>query len=124
MGSRKANMIEKDGCLVRMVHLDRVARARVEGIPTRDLERLVLIYKALGDPTRLKMTMALKKGEMCVCDLAALLGISESAVSHQIRRLKDLALVKSRRDGQILYYSLDDHHVDEMIQVGLDHLRE
>jgi DNA-binding transcriptional ArsR family regulator len=124
MGSRKANMIEKDGCLVRMVHLDRVARARVEGIPTRDLERLVLIYKALGDPTRLKMTMALKKGEMCVCDLAALLGISESAVSHQIRRLKDLALVKSRRDGQILYYSLDDHHVDEIIQVGLDHLQD
>ncbi len=124
MGKRKANMIEQDGCLVRMVHLDRVARAREEGIPGRDLERLVLIYKALADPTRLKMTMALRNGEMCVCDLAALLGISESAASHQIRRLKDLALVKSRRDGQILYYSLDDHHVDEMIQVGLDHLRE
>jgi DNA-binding transcriptional ArsR family regulator len=124
MGSRKANMIEQDGCLVRTVHLDRVARAREEAIPGRDLERLVLIYKALGDPTRLKMTMALRRGEMCVCDLAALLGISESAVSHQIRRLKDLALVKSRRDGQILYYSLDDHHVDEIIQVGLDHLRE
>ena len=124
MGSRKANMIEQDGCLVRMVHLDRVARAREEAIPGSDLERLVLIYKALGDPTRLKMTMALRRGEMCVCDLAALLGISESAVSHQIRRLKDLALVKGRRDGQILYYSLDDHHVDEIIQVGLDHLRE
>ena len=124
MGNRKANMIEQDGCLVRTVHLDRVARAREEAIPGRDLERLVLIYKALGDPTRLKMTMALRRGEMCVCDLAALLGISESAVSHQIRRLKDLTLVKSRRDGQILYYSLDDHHVDEIIQVGLDHLRE
>ncbi len=124
MGNRKANVIEEDGCLVRVVHLDRVARAREEAISDRDLERLVLIYKALGDPTRLKVTMALKKGEMCVCDLAALLGLSESAVSHQIRRLKDLALVKSRRDGQILYYSLDDHHVDEMIQVGLDHLRE
>jgi DNA-binding transcriptional ArsR family regulator len=64
------------------------------------------------------------KGEMCVCDLAALLGISESAVSHQIRRLKDTALVKGRRDGQILYYSLDDHHVSDLIQVGLNHVRE
>ncbi len=61
---------------------------------------------------------------MCVCDLAALLGLSESAVSHQIRRLKDLALVKNRREGQILYYSLDDHHVGELIQVGLDHVQE
>ena len=124
MGKRKANLIEEDGCLVRMVHLDRVARAREEAIPVQDLERLALIYKALGDPTRLKMAMALKKGEMCVCDLAALLNLSESATSHQMRRLKDLALVKSRRDGQILYYSLDDHHVEELIQVGLHHLRE
>lgn len=124
MGARKANLIEEDGCLLRVVHLDRVARARREAIPDRDLEQLALTYKALADPTRLKLTMALRKGEMCVCDLAALLGLSESAISHQIRRLKDLSLVKSRRDGQILYYSLDDHHVEALIQVGLDHLRE
>ncbi len=124
MGKRKANLIEEDGCLVRMVHLDRVARAREEAIPDQDLERLALVYKALGDPTRLRMVMALRRGEMCVCDLAALLNLSESATSHQIRRLKDLALVKSRRDGQILYYSLDDHHVEELIQVGQDHLLE
>lgn len=124
MSPRKANLIEEDGCLVRMVHLDRVARARQEAIPNRDLERLALIYKALADPTRLKIAMALREGEMCVCDLAALLGLTESAVSHQIRRLKDLALVKGRREGQILYYSLDDHHVEGLIQVGLDHLHE
>lgn len=124
MGRRKANYIEEDGCLVRVVHLDRVAMAREEAIPDRDADRLVLIYKALADRTRLRMVMALRKGEMCVCDLAALLNLSESAVSHQIRRLKDLALVKSRREGQVLYYSLDDHHVDELIQVGLDHLGE
>jgi DNA-binding transcriptional ArsR family regulator len=124
MGKRKANLIQEDGCLVRVVHLDRVGRARKEAIPAHELERLALIYKALGDPTRLKMAMALRGGEMCVCDLAALLNLSESATSHQVRRLKDLALVKSRRDGQILYYSLDDHHVEELIQVGLDHLHE
>jgi len=123
-GKRKANFVEEDGCLVRIVHLDRVARAREEAIPDRDADRLVLIYKALADRTRLRMVMALREDEMCVCDLAALLNLSESAVSHQIRRLKDLALVKSRREGQVLYYSLDDHHVDELIQVGLDHLRE
>ena len=124
MSPTKANLVEEDGCQVRMVHLDRVARAREEAIPERKLDRLALIYKLLGEPSRLKMAMALRGGEMCVCDLAALLGISESAVSHQIRRLKDLALVKSRREGQILYYSLDDHQVDDLIRVGLNHVRE
>jgi len=124
MSPTRANLIEEDGCRVRVVHLDRVAKARAEAISDRELNRLALIYKLLGDPTRLKIAMALMKGEMCVCDLAALLGISESAVSHQIRRLKDTALVKGRRDGQILYYSLDDHHVSDLIQVGLDHVRE
>ena len=124
MCPKKAELIEEDGCTVRVVHFDRVAKARDEAIPERELNRLSLIYKVLGDPTRLKMAMALKQGEMCVCDLAALLGLSESAVSHQIRRLKDLALVKSRREGQILYYSLDDLHVVELIEVGLNHIRE
>ena len=124
MGPTRANLIEEDGCRVRVVHLDRVAKARAEAISERELSRLALIYKLLGDPTRLKIAMALMKGEMCVCDLAALLGISESAVSHQIRRLKDTSLVKGRRDGQILYYSLDDHHVLDLIQVGLEHIRE
>lgn len=124
MGQKKANLVEEDGCLVRVVHLDRVARARDEAIPTKELERLALTYKVLGDPTRLAIAMALKEGEMCVCDLAALLGLSDSAVSHQIRRLKDLALVKSRREGQILYYSLDDHHIVDLIQIGLHHVQE
>ena len=124
MSPMRAKLIEEDGCRVRMIHLDRVAKARDEAISDRELTRLTLIYKLLGDPTRLKIAMALRRGEMCVCDLAALLGLSESAVSHQIRRLKDLALVKGRRDGQVLYYSLDDHHVLDLIQVGLDHVRE
>jgi DNA-binding transcriptional ArsR family regulator len=122
MSPVKANLIEENGCKVRMVHLDRVAKAREEAIPEKDLYRLALIYKVLGEPSRLKIAMALRGGEMCVCDLAALLGISESAVSHQIRRLKDLALVKSRREGQILYYSLDDHKLDELIRVGLGYV--
>ena len=107
-----------------VVHLKRVERAWKESISNEDLERLSLTYKVLGNDTRLKMVMALQGGEMCVCDLAAFTGLSDSAVSHQLRRLKDLDLVKPRRDGQILYYSLNDDHVAELLRIGLDHVRE
>jgi DNA-binding transcriptional ArsR family regulator len=111
-------------CQVHCVHLDRLKKARQTAIPERDLERLGLIYKAFGDPTRLKILSGLHGGEMCVCDLAAWLGLSASAVSHQLRRLKDLALVRSRRDGKIVYYDLDDGHVADLIRIGLEHVRE
>ena len=124
MGQKKAIMIEEGGCQLRVVHLDRVARAKEEAIPKKEVEQLCLIYKAMGDPTRLRIVLALRSGEMCVCDLAALLGLSESAVSHQLRRLKDLFIVKNRREGQVLYYSLDDHHVEALLGIGLEHLRE
>ena len=124
MGARNATFLEEEGCRIRIVHIEQVARARDQAIPEYELDRLALTYKVLGDPTRLKIVMALKDGEMCVCDLAAFLGLSESAVSHQLRRLKDLALVKRRRDGQVLYYSLDDDHVAGLLNVGLEHVRE
>ena len=88
------------------------------------MERLSLIYKVLGDPSRLKIVMALRREAMCVCDLAALTGISESAVSHQLRRFKDLSLVKTRRSGQVVYYSIDDKHVVLLLDIGLRHIRE
>jgi DNA-binding transcriptional ArsR family regulator len=124
MGNARAKILEEDGCLVSVVHLDRVEKARREIISERELDRLSLTYKVLGDPNRLKIVMALKNVEMCVCDMAAFTGLSESAVSHQLRRLKDLALVKSRRDGQIIYYTLDDEHVSGLLEVGLEHVRE
>jgi DNA-binding transcriptional ArsR family regulator len=124
VGSAKASLIDEDGCQIRVVHLEKVEQARKEAISDRDLERLSLTYRVLGDPNRLKIVMVLRNVEMCVCDLAAFTGLSESAVSHQLRRLKDLALVKSRREGQIIYYALDDEHVLELLDVGLDHVRE
>ena len=124
MGSSRARLIEEDGCQVRVVHLDRVEKARREVISAHELDRLSLTYKVLGDPNRLKIVMALRNVEMCVCDLAAFTGLTDSAVSHQLRRLKDLALVKSRREGQIIYYSLDDEHVSEILNVGLEHIKE
>jgi DNA-binding transcriptional ArsR family regulator len=124
MGSSRAKLIQEDGCQIRVVHLERVEQARRESISVRELERLSLIYRVLGDPNRLKIVLALRNVEMCVCDLAAFTGLSESAVSHQLRRLKDLALVKKRRAGQIIYYSLDDEHVTGLLNVGLEHLRD
>ena len=117
-------IVDEDSCQVRVVHLERVAQANRSKLPDRTVMQLSLIYKALGDPTRLKIVLALCEGEMCVCDLASHLCISESAVSHQLRRLRELALIKNRRDGQILYYSLDDNHITELLKVGLEHLEE
>ncbi len=124
MTTKKTMVVDDDGCQIRVVHMERVGQAREAAIPGAELDRLVLTYKVLGDSTRLKIVMALRDVEMCVCDLAAFLGVSASAVSHQLRRLKDLALVKSRRDGQIIYYSLDDDHVAGLLNIGIEHIRE
>ena len=124
MTTVKSRFIDEDGCQVRVVHLEKVEQARRTRVPERALERLSRVFKALGDPSRLKMMIALRNVEMCVCDLAAFTGLSESAVSHQLRRLKDLALVKSRREGQIVYYCLDDQHVATLLEVSLVHTAE
>lgn len=124
MSRKRAHIINENGCSIRMVHQDRVDQARTEAIIGRELEALSRLFKALGDPTRLSITMALLGGEMCVCDLAAFTRITESAVSHQLRHMKDLALLKSRRDAQTLYYSLDDKHIADLIRLGLEHIRE
>jgi DNA-binding transcriptional ArsR family regulator len=114
----------EDRCRVRVIHADQVERARSNVIPDEQLERLALIYRMLGDPTRLKILMALKHVELCVCDIAAFLGMSESAVSHQLRRLREMAIVRPRRDGQVLYYALNDIHVENLLKVGIDHMYE
>jgi ArsR family transcriptional regulator, lead/cadmium/zinc/bismuth-responsive transcriptional repressor len=124
MSSAKAKCLDGETCRVRVIHLDRLQQAQREAVSTKELNRLSSIYKVLGDPSRLKILMALRKIEMCVCDLAALLGLTESAISHQLRRFKDLALVRSRREGQVIYYSLDDAHVAELLRMGLEHVTE
>ncbi len=113
-----------DACNVRVVHLDKVSNAKAKEIPGADLERMASTYKMLGDPTRLKLLLALSENEMCVCDLAAFTGLTESAMSHQLRRLKDLSIVKRRREGQILYYSLVDSHVSDLLKIGLEHVHD
>jgi DNA-binding transcriptional ArsR family regulator len=121
---RVLERLKAETCLCRIIHDDRVKKARRAALPPREQEKLANLFKAMGDPTRLRILLALEQGEMCVCDLAAYLEISESAVSHQLRMLRQLYLVANRREGPILYYSLNDEHIARLLAIGLEHVRE
>jgi DNA-binding transcriptional ArsR family regulator len=114
----------KDICDCRVIHEDKVASAKKGSLSPEITENLSQIFKALGDNTRLRILWALEKQEMCVCDLAAMLDVTESAVSHQLRLLRTLRLVLNRRAGTILYYRLADEHVSQLIRVALEHVQE
>lgn len=86
--------------------------------------KLSELFKMFADPTRIKLINALYISEMCVCDLAACLGMTHSAISHQLRLLKIYNLVKSRKEGKIVYYSLADAHVTDLLNIGLEHVNE
>ena len=81
-------------------------------------------FKVLGDQTRLKIVLGLSKHELCVLDIASVVGMSESAVSHQLRLLKSLRLVKQRKDGKMVFYSLDDEHIEDLLRVASRHSEE
>ena len=115
---------EKDRCDSRIIHAEKVKQASQKALGDQITEELCQTFKALGDISRLKILWALQYQEMCVCDLAALLGITESAVSHQLRLLRTLRLVKNRRDGTILYYRLADDHVAKLVRIALEHVQE
>lgn len=114
----------KDHCDCRIIHDDKVRDARKNALASATIEDLCQTFKALGDLSRLKILWALEHNEMCVCDLAALLELTESAVSHQLRLLRTLRLVKNRREGTILYYRLADDHVSELVEIALEHIGE
>ncbi|WP_081841201.1 ArsR/SmtB family transcription factor [Alicyclobacillus macrosporangiidus] len=92
-----------------------------EQLPDSVVERLSLTFKALADPTRIRILHNLSKRELCVCDLAEILGMTQSAVSHQLRYLRALRLVKNRRDGNTVYYRHDDAHTIGLLQMAIDH---
>lgn len=85
-------------------------------------ERLAQTFSALADPTRLRLISALSGRELCVCDLSVVLGMSQSAVSHQLRLLRNLHLVRFHKEGRVVYYALDDAHIQELYQRGLEHV--
>jgi len=113
-----------DVCEIYYVNEDHVRSARQALSPEREILSLAETFKTLGDPTRVKVLQALSVEELCVCDLAKLLGISESAISHQLRVLRNKKLVRYRKEGKMTFYSLDDEHIDVLMKVALQHVRE
>ncbi len=109
-----------------MFHIDpsKVARLRAVLIGQAPVDALTETFRALGDPTRVRVLDALSHGELCVCDLALLLGLSQSATSHQLRLLRALRLVRTRRAGRMVYYALDDRHIVTLFRQGLRHVEE
>lgn len=85
---------------------------------------LARLFKVLGDQTRIRILNALYRSELCVCDLTAILGMNQSAVSHQLRVLRDARIVRSRKQGKNVLYSLDDSHISDLIRVGFEHVQE
>lgn len=116
--------VDSPVCEVECIHPELISRYRHEIIGLLQANDLANLFKTLGDPTRLRIVSALAKSEFCVCDLAELLGLSQSATSHQLRVLRSNKLVKYRRDGKMAYYSLDDDHVLGLYSQGLDHISE
>ena len=110
-------------CEESFIHEDQVLIAQehlIDGLTSTHLART---FQALSDPTRVRLISALTHAELCVCDLAAVLGMSQSSVSHQLRSLRDLRLVKSRRLGREIFYTLDDDHIRELYELGLKHVQ-
>lgn len=116
--------ISDDRCDCSTIHEDVVNEVREHMVEDEVFLDLADLFKTFGDSTRVKILYALFKAEMCVCDIAVLLGMTKSAISHQLRVLKQTKLVKYRRDGKIVYYSLDDEHVKTIFAQGLLHISE
>jgi DNA-binding transcriptional ArsR family regulator len=97
-------------------------RAKLLG--SRTVEAIAETFRVLGDPTRVRILDALVGGELCVCDIAEFVGISESAASHQLRLLRGMRLVRTRRSGRQIFYSLDDHHIVDLLRLSITHVEE
>ena len=113
-----------DRCDCAVIHEDAVRRVRAKQPGEELLLDLAELFKVFGDSTRIRIISALLHGELCVCDIAFLLGMTTSAISHQLRLLRQSKLVKFRRDGRVMFYSLDDEHIGNIFRAGLDHVSE
>jgi DNA-binding transcriptional ArsR family regulator len=113
-----------DVCDCEVIHADVVENVKHK-MPVEDvLYDLSDFFKVFADSTRVKILWALDESEMCVCDMAVLLGMTKSAISHQLRALREANLVKFRREGKVVYYSLSDDHVRDIFEKGMEHIKE
>ncbi len=111
-------------CEVTLIHEDNVKKT-INELPDDELiADLSDMFKIFGDQTRVKILMALESGELCVCDIAAVMNMSQSAISHQLRVLKQSNIVKTRREGKVVYYSISDDHVKEIFDIAIVHVQE
>ncbi len=122
MAAKRDLTIERCDCDI--IHQEVVDEVQSRMPKEETLYDLAEFFKVFGDSTRIRILWALAESEMCVCDIANLLNMTQSAISHQLRVLKQAALVKYRRDGKIVYYSLDDDHVKQIIDQGMAHINE
>ena len=111
-------------CDCSVIHRDSVAEVNKKMPKEEQLYELADFFKVLGDSTRVKIMWALDMKELCVCDLAVLLNMTKSAISHQLRALREARLVKFRKEGKVVYYTLADHHVKQVFEMGYQHIKE
>ncbi len=121
-GNEIKEKLEK--CDISCIDVKALRRAEKSMLDEETIFALSETFKAMSDPTRVKIITSLAKNELCVCDLAALLELTSSAVSHQLRLLRGQKLVKYRKEGKIAYYSLDDDHINNLIAEGVRHVRD
>lgn len=111
-------------CDCSIVHHESVDKVRANMLAGESFDRVSTFFKILGDSTRIRIIWSLDQNELCVCDIANILSMTKSAVSHQLSTLRNANLVKCRRDGKTVYYSLADEHVKHMLESGLEHVHE
>lgn len=121
MEQQKGNI---DTCSCTIIHEDIVNQVRKTMPEEETLYDMAELFKVFGDTTRIKILCALFESEMCVCDIASLLSMNQSAISHQLRVLKQARLVKYRKEGKVVYYSLEDEHIKHIFDQGLIHIKE
>lgn len=122
--SKPAAQVVNDACEIEFIDEQKVDRVRRQMKTQSAVAALAETFKILGDPTRIKIAFALSSEELCVCDIANLLGASQSAISHSLRTLRQMKLVKSRKAGKIVYYALDDEHIKSLLDEGFRHVEE
>ena len=111
-------------CEINIIHQDKVNEVKMIMPEDEIIYDLAELFKVFADSTRMKIIYALMEGELCVCDIAGIVGTTQSAISHQLRILKQSKLVKYRKEGKIIYYSLDDEHISQIVKKGREHIEE
>jgi len=122
VGGIALKKIDCDTCEELCEHPQAICLAKTDLIPEDKAQRVADLFKILGDTTRVKIIQALSKRELCVCDIAAVIGMGQSATSHQLRTLRNTRLVKYRREGKMAWYSLDDEHIEGLLTQGIEHV--